>query len=768
MSINRSGILAFWAVFFLLVIYQLMDRTLVRSDMSAFLPAGADQAQINLISGLQEGTAARLWLISLSGETPAVLAAVSKDFAKRLRESDGFLRVLNGERVLDSESQKLLFEYRYLLTGETHGQRFSSAALHGSLTRRIEELGSPLSSFQKAMLPSDPSAAFMEVVENLAGFTAGPKLHNGVWFSNDQRQALLLAESRAPGMDLDAQQKLADLIKHAMNKAQEGAAIDVVLSGGPVFALETRHLIRSESQQLSILASLFMLIFMGVIYRSPQLVLMTALPLAGGVATAVATVSLLFGSIHGITLAFGITLMGVAVDYPVHTLSHIRGGESMMESVKRVWPTLRVGVLTTLLGYLAMSLTDFTGLAQLGIFSISGLLVAALMTRSLLPAIVGNAMVPAPRGMGVAQKLNRFTRSGWRWVLLLLTLAVVAISFRGGDVWSGDIAEISPLSTEMRTRDRQLRSALGAPESRYLLWLEVKSLEDLLQLEERLLPVVNQAVASGYLESAELAARILPSRLTQKLRQLALPDSATLQQSMDVALLDLPFRRDSFKPFIEAVEYSRKLPLLDMEALQAGPLGLRLESLVQTRPDGVLGLVPLSGVQQPALLKQLFDQQEMPGLQFVDLKQATSEMVIEFRQEALNRITIALGLIVGLLLILLRDPGRTLRVLFPIAVAVMVAATVPLLAGDRLNLFHLVSLLLVAGIGLDYALFFSRPSESSEHFRTSHALMVCSTSTLVVFAMLAASSIPVLHSIGLTVASGVMAAFVFSWLFARS
>jgi predicted exporter len=79
-----------------------------------------------------------------------------------------------------------------------------------------------------------------------------------------------------------------------------------------------------------------------------------------------------------------------------------------------------------------------------------------------------------------------------------------------------------------------------------------------------------------------------------------------------------------------------------------------------------------------------------------------------------------------------------------------------------------VSLLLVAGIGLDYSLFFSRLGSVAENNETLQALLVCCISTSTVFVMLSASSIPVLHSIGVTVFSGVLAAFSFSWLFSRN
>src|SRR5690606_36806722 len=92
----------------------------------------------------------------------------------------------------------------------------------------------------------------------------------------------------------------------------------------------------------------------------------------------------------------GVTLVGVAVDYPVHVFSHRRAGESSAVCVARIWPTLRLGVLTTLLGYLAMLFTEITGLAQLGTFAIGGLLGAALITRYLLPGLIPVHM-PTPR-----------------------------------------------------------------------------------------------------------------------------------------------------------------------------------------------------------------------------------------------------------------------------------------------------------------------------------------------------------------------------------
>jgi predicted exporter len=756
-----------WGLFFVLVFYQVLAHTSIRSDMSAFLPAGANKEQRLLLQGLHQGPAARIWLMALEGETPEVLAAVSKDFAFRLRESDQFLQVLNGEELLDQATRDQLFKWRYLLSPRVDKEYFSVLSLKKALMDRLDDLGSPLSSFEKELIPSDPTAAFIDLMLALGSLDRGPEYFNGVWFSEDRKQALLLVDTRAEGMDLDAQQRAYDTILRQFNKAREGAAIRLIASGAPLFALESRSQIRQESQRLSLMATLFMLLFMGWVYRSPRRLLMTALPLAGGILAAIASVSLLFDSVHGITLAFGITLMGVAVDYPVHVLSHVHRGEGLSQAVDRIWPTLRLGVLTTLMGYAAMSMTEFTGLAQLGVFSMAGLLVAALITRSLLPAIRDTQDQPLPSLMSVIGYLDVTPPLIVRLSLLVAVIVVLALVARQGDSWSDDIAELSPLASELRDQDRQLRAQMQAPEPRYLLMLSAESTNELLLKLEALESPLDRAVGMGYLAGFQSAAKIIPSVTTQRQRQAALPEAEVLSQRLDEALLDLPFRHALFEPFLAAVEQAKTLEPLELKDLEQGSLGIRLAGLVRPVDNQVVGLVQLSQVEHPLRMEEVMAEADVQGLRFIDLKRATNQIVDTFRLEAIDRILWASVLIVLILMFGLRDPVRGLRVLLPIILAVGLAASVPILTGHRLNLFHLVSLLLVAGIGLDYALFFSRSDSGKERLRTLHALVVCSTSTLVVFAMLAASSIPVLQAIGMTVTSGVLSAFILSWIFAR-
>ena len=121
-----------------------------------------------------------------------------------------------------------------------------------------------------------------------------------------------------------------------------------------------------------------------VVFRRPRYLLLAALPLGMGFLAGLALVSLLFDKVHGITLAFGFTMLGVAIDYPLHLFSHARNCAGPM-AIRRIWPTMRLGVTSTAIAYLALVFSGSQGLAQLGGFTATGIIVAMLVTRTWLP-----------------------------------------------------------------------------------------------------------------------------------------------------------------------------------------------------------------------------------------------------------------------------------------------------------------------------------------------------------------------------------------------
>jgi predicted exporter len=222
-----------------------------------------------------------------------------------------------------------------------------------------------------------------------------------------------------------------------------------------------------------------------------------------------------------------------------------------------------------------------------------------------------------------------------------------------------------------------------------------------------------------------------------------------------------------FEPILADVEKAKTLPALTPDALAGTPLELRVASLLLHHGDRWTGLVTLGGVRDPAALEKLAADSG-GAVTLLDLKQASEDLVARQRQHILWSLAIAAVLLTLTLLIALRSVKRMSRVIVPMALTTLLILATLHAFGVSLNLFHLIALVLAAGLGVDYALFFEAVEEDPlEQRRTLHAVIVCSLSTLLVFVVLGTSTLPVLRAIGVTVALGVVGNFVLALLLTR-
>jgi predicted exporter len=724
--------------------------------MSGFLPEASTPQQKFLVSQLREGATSRLILIGLENAPAAELAGLSKSLADSLRHSDRFWYIANGAQQWTMGEQGLLMRNRYLLSPSVDKNHFTAPALRLALAESLHRLASPLGAVEKHLLPADPTHELGRVLEQWES-SEGPRLEHGVWFSPDTRRALLVAETRAPPFDLDNQQATVGEIRQAFDAIAANSSARLVLSGPAVFALSSRDAISQDAWRLSLLATALVIALVWSVYRSARLVALSTLPLLAGILVAVAVTGVSFEYIHGITLAFGVTLAGVAMDYPIHLFTHARRSERARTAIERIWPTLRLAVATTVIGYFAILFSDFPGLAQLGVFAVTGLVIAATVTRWLLPALMPRG-VSSPAIPALSRKALHWLNFPHRWrtgFLAGVAVAAVSLFISPTPFWQDDLAALSPVPEHGKRLDRELRAQLGAPDVRKLIVMRADTPQQVLELCERMTPVLEEFARQATLTGFDPACRYLPSARTQQARQAALPESTVLRGNLRLAAAGYPFRSGLFSPFLRDVEASKSLPPVEFKDLQGTALGLRVGNLLFPYGQGWAGVILLRGVEDSAALDQWVADLGSEAVFTLDLKSESERMVQAYRDHALSLWGIGIAAVVLVLLAGTRSVGTLLRVIMPVAASVLVVCALLLALGQSLSLFHLVALLLVVGIGLDYGLFFnSMFARVEERSRTALSLLMCSATTVTVFGVLALSSTPVLSAIGITVALG--------------
>jgi predicted exporter len=767
----------------LLLCALVLWRTEFRADFSAFLPRQPTPDQQILVEQLQEGSAARVLLVGIEGSEPKMLAAISQRMAATLRPDPLIRQLQNGEAIGFEADQALLFSARYLLSPQVTAERFTAAGLRPAIQTSLDELSSSTGLLSKDLLARDPTGEMLALLDQLLPGSGGPRMLHGHWFSARGERALMLIETRATGSDMDAQEQALEHLRTAFAQAQQSlpqaTSAKLLVSGPGVFAVASRDTIRNEATRLSIISTVLILGLLYAIYRSAAALVLGMLPVLTGALVGVAAVSLGFGMVHGMTLGFGTTLIGEAVDYAIYLFVQRSGTPDGQDFMQRFWPTIRLGVLTSVCGFAALTFSGFLGLAQLGLYSIAGLLSAALVTRWVLPHLLPrNFQVRDVTPLGRRlQRAVRILRRG-RMALLVLTAAgVLMLGLRHAVLWNHELGALSPVPLSTQALDTQLRADMTAPDVRHLIVLRARDTQEALQRCEALQPALERLVAAGQLAGYVAPCSYLPSLATQRARQHALPDTPTLRRNLDQAVQGLPVRTTYLAPFLAEVQAARTRSLLHPGDVQSASFSSALNAGLTQTATHVSALIqlraPTQGPQAHTIdiervrleLGTLLNDKTV----LLDLAAASASLYHQYLDQALLLSAIGLAAIVLLLALQLRSAQRVAAVFLPLLAAVVLVATGLHLAGVRMNLLHLVGLLLIVAVGSNYALFFDTLDEAGgdNSPRTLASLLFANLTTVAGFGLLAFSDVPVLQAIGITVGPGAIAALLFSAILSR-
>ena len=826
---RRAAVLLLWLLLMAAAGWQI-TRTRFVADLSAFLPANPDAQQRVLIEQLQSGLPARTLLMAIEGGDAPARAAASRKLAAALRDTQLFEQVNNGDSSDWQAVGTWLFEHRYQLSPAVDAQRFTAAGLQDGIEETLSLLGTPAGNALKPLLDRDPTGETQRIAESLVPANA-PRTEGGVWVARQGARALLVASTRAAGADLDAQANALARVRAAFAPIAAGAGtpgLTLKLSGAPVFSVDSRASIEGEVRWLATAGTVLMSALLLLAFASLPALLVAALPVATGVLAGITAVGLYFGSVHGITLGFGSTLIGEAVDYAIYFLIQARAG-GWRAWVASGWPTVRLGLLTSVCGFAALVFSGFPGLAQLGVFSVAGLLGAALATRFVLPVLMPNGVGGAEgaegtqsnegaqgaqgaqraRGQGLRRQMGQFAAWAvrglprWRWPLLALGVVAVVVVLQRGDLWRGELSALSPVPKAALDLDASLRAELSAGDARALVVVQAADAETTLQLAETALARLAPLVERGALGGVDSVTRWLPSQATQNARQASLPDEAVLRAALAQATQGGPLKAERLAPFVADVATARTRPPITPLSLRGTALAPLVDALLLQRPDGswaalmplqpiqpiqpiqplqpLQQLQPLMPLQPPQPLQPAGDMldtaavraalKDLPGVQMLEVGAELSRLYARYLGEAQAQALFgALGVVL-LMALSLRSWPRLLAVCQPLLLAVLLTLGGLAALGVTLGILHLVGLLLVVAVGSNYALFFDMLQRQAEagaapNHDTLASLLLANVTTVLSFGLIACSAIPALSAIGRVVAPGALWALVLAAAFA--
>lgn len=723
------------------------------TKITEFLPDDKENRGAQIAALLAESELSKVMVIDLSLTAPSTekLGAAALALEAHLKAQADVAMARSGFTETDL-SQMLAFVGAWSPTTFLPASVYSESGVRARLADLKEQLGGPMGLMIRQTAPRDPLGGMWEPLQALRSSQGNAIIdEDGVLYTPDHAHAFVFVETRSSSFDSDAQRAFRAVLDDWL-AANPGVVMQT--AGAAQFAIASEAQIKGDVNRIGIISTIGVLVIFLALFGSIRMILVGFVPMIFGSAIAVLACQLIFGEIHGITIAFGTSLLGVGLDYVEHYYAHfvLTPEVPAKQTMRIVAPSIVLGAFTTIIGFIGLGAAGLGGLRQMAVFSVIAIVASMASTLWMVPPWMPATYKP-PRTLGVVDRvvlrlMVRLTSRTWsKAAKITMLVAALAITVAGVRVarFSDNVNMLVSDKGPHVIEDTAVRSRLG-PESSTFAVITAATDEALLLEVGKVTQELAAAQAAGRLTSFVPLGRILPSAQEQTARFAAARAAVPLTRK---AMEELEFVPEQFAEYWATLEAPAP-KILTLGDVRRSPLAPLLAAWVpaQTTP---IALVPLVGVTDVAGLQALVKSGTIV---------APQETIVDLFRGVRIRTVISslLGLATILLLLLARyrSPRKVVVAVAPAILACVAAVGTMVALGISLNILHVMSLLLVVSLGVDFGIFFVDTNTSLEEAaRTMVSIITASLTTILSFGLLGLSSSPGLAAIGVTVTLGV-------------
>ena len=659
---------------------------------------------------------------------------------------------------IDRRQQKQFFDVffpaRWTLLSPENRKLAATRQPDALAEKATQRLYAMISGVPSSLITQDPFFLFEDYMQNL------PKLSGAFYPSDDHlihedenlTWVLLSATGKKGVFSGNGASEVVAVIDGAINDvAKKYPLKDVLWTGMARYAAAAAEGARREISIIGTGSLLGVVLLLILTFSSVRELIYGLIPIVVGIVLASVTTVAVFGNIHIITLVFGASLVGVCIDYSFHYFAHNLVQKSAI--LKSVLPGITLGMVTSVIGYVALLIAPFPGLQQMAVFAGVGLIGAygtVVCWFPLLPFSTATRRIPR-LWQWTGRYIRHFRKRTIVAALLLSIPFAVAIPFiKANDdirLLRGDFPKLEA------EEQRILENIGGFDKSRFLVLWETSE-ESLVQKEERVIERLKALREQNQLGDFFSAAQLVPSKKVQRENQQFLKqfiDSAAAQNHF----AHMGWEKNEINKTRSSVTNAHPMHFREIRDLDALKLyaGLRLG-----RIDNHIfaSVILLQDVTDADALQQEIS--KISNAVYVDKVARITSLFSQYRQIASFLVAAAYGVIL-IFLIIRYGYSKGLRVFTPpLLTAIILLGGLSFLQ-VQVNIFTFLALIIVLAIGIDYTLFFA---ESKDEAPTAFAIALSGTTTILSFGLLALSNNPALESFGGTVLAGITLAVLLS------
>lgn len=674
-------------------------------------------------------------------------------------------------------------------------------AAHAQELRRL--LTTPQALARKELMLLDPMGLAELFLSQMVGGSGalGVDWTSGHYLSRDHRLLILLAKPTSPPQDLAFTQTLMREVQALVDGLRDESwgeiagpygppPPEILLGGGYLTALEDASLIKNDLMvnavgSLALVLALFLFAF-----RRLGLLLYAAIPLSTGLILAFGFAALTTGSLSSATSGFAALLVGLGIDFVIVSYGRYveerHRGRSASESLRLMTGhcgrAVVVGGVTSAATFYAFSVTEFTGLRQMGILTATGILLCMVCVLLLLPAMLAWSEARHKRkdsapslflhGFG-ADRVVRLAVARPRAVLTVGILVTVAAAAMIPKLhFESSIRNMRPKGHRGFLVQDLVAEHFGSNFEYMMLVLRGETAEEVIALADRATRGALPMVADGTLKNVESITRLIPPPE----RQQAVLDWASSHQDGLFEEDDLRrrFAEAMTGAGLRAAGFGAGLDLLARAVNPGSPIGLAdlrgpegadrlVERYLRQRDDGWIGVVylhapPRIWKRQPPPAAEALADELGPNVVLTGMNVLSRNVREQVWVDAVVACVLGTLLVMILLWIDFRRIGDTMLSLVPLAIGIVWMLGGMVAMGIDMNFMNIFVTTMIIGIGVDYGVhmlhrhrelrFESLDAMTMGLGETGKAIVMAAISTIVGFGSLVMSHYPGLRSIG--------------------
>lgn len=737
----------------------------VETDILALLPRMQHDRDLDAALDAFSAQLARRQIFLVGSETLADAKLAASGFARELQASGAFESV---QIELDADLRRRAdryFPHRAYLLSQTDAQMLDQGRADELAGRALRAAYTPAGLMQPFGLAQDPLGLMNDFVWSQAPATGHARLEGSTLAveSDKRTYVMVLTENKGSPFASSVQERVMPAIEQARIAASRAvqAPVEIISSGAIQHAAAAATRAEQEVSTFGTIELIAVIVLLLLVFGGVRPLLLGAVTLSLAVVSAFTAVHVVFGHVHLLALVFGSSLIGSIIDYSIHFFADRFRDPARwtpVEAARHVGPAILLGLTTTLIGYVVLAVVPFPGLKQIALFCMVGLAVGCGCVLCLYPLLARTRSRRVPRlGTRIGGALNRLLL-GWRWS----TAKIVVVVILGALATTGlmrlhvqdDVKALQQSPPQLVAEEQRVRDLLGSGiETRFFI-VTGESAEAVLEAEEQLAAALSGLVKDGSLASYQSVNAALPSQARQKRNHELLAQHVYAPG----AVFDQVTTRLGFTPDViesrRAEFVSGGSPLGVQQWLESpASQGLRHLWLGQVGSQYAT-IVTLGGIGDVAALNAV----KVPGVRLIDRVAETTTVLGSYRKTMTWLLAVVYA-VAGIVLLIRFGWRDAPRMLLPSVAATLVTLGLFGWLGIPFNLFTLLALWLVLGLGIDYGIFLRHGRDNRPTAILSVTLSACTT--LIAFGLLSLSATPFIRSIGATL----LCAIVLSWAF---